>query len=100
MTVYQGLAYLTKSSSVRLNERKVRASENMKRMAYLIDLKTICVGMYSAMYKYVKTCSINAYSKLIRWIPCVISVCYQIYNLLLLLTCRSQSKIRLCSQLT
>ncbi len=30
---------------MRLNERKVKGSENVKKMAYLIDLKTICVGM-------------------------------------------------------
>lgn len=31
--------------SVRLNERKVKGPENLKKMAYLVDLKTICVGM-------------------------------------------------------
>ena len=30
--------------SVRLNERKQRGVENNKKMAYLVDLKTINVG--------------------------------------------------------
>ena len=32
--------------SVRLNERKVKDEEENKKMAYLIDLKTICVCKY------------------------------------------------------
>ena len=35
------------SSSVRLNERKQRGVEKNKKMAYLVDLKTITVGRVS-----------------------------------------------------
>jgi len=31
-------------NSVRLNERKQRGVDNNKKMAYLVDLKTITVG--------------------------------------------------------
>lgn len=32
--------------SVRLNERKLKDQDDNKKLAYLIDLKTICVSKY------------------------------------------------------
>ena len=36
--------YFCFSHSARLNERKVRGQENNKKIAYLLDMKTIAVG--------------------------------------------------------
>jgi intraflagellar transport protein 172 len=30
--------------SVRLNERRLNAADDNKKLAYLLDLKTICIG--------------------------------------------------------
>lgn len=32
--------------SVRLNERRQRGVDDNKKMAYLLDLKTLCMGKY------------------------------------------------------
>lgn len=37
--------------SVRINERKQRDMEQCKKLAYLIDLRTICIGEYT-VYTY------------------------------------------------
>ena len=46
-----GVIYMERiccACSVRLNERKQTGVENNKKMAYLVDLKTIAISEYSS----------------------------------------------------